>query len=1424
MSQTRLPPSIVLSAATPTQLVRVANRLSDALAARPDVDLADVAYTLQTGRRGLTFRHAAVLNEIAGAVAHLAALDETAAVQAFTPCPVAFAFPGQGTQYPGMTRWLYERLAVFRSEVDQACEVLVPELGLDLREMLYPDCHRMGDMEVELSQTRLTQPALFVVEYALARLWMAWGVVPAAMIGQSVGELVAATVAGVFERDDALRLVADRGRYIQSEPEGAMVAISTDLATAQRFTNAEVHVAVTNGPNLVVLGASLRALGGLLVALREAQIPACRLRSSHAFHTPNISGAKEAFGRAVRRAHAYKPSIPYVSNVTGEWATAKDATSPEYWVRQMVEPVRFDQGLRTLLNGQRVLLLEVGPGSTILGLARGAAALGTQALDLIPSLGSRADSRPGADMVASGLGSLWSRGATVDWRAVHMDESRRRVSLPTYPFERQRHWIDRTDHRPPHASAGPKKGGERLGFEDWFWVQKWSEHVPGPPNPATVGQWLVLGSETATGAAIVTELKRRGGSVTECSTEEINPTSSEAFQPVVDKIATDMPLRIIHTWGASPRHRGQVWSFFSLVALARALANRRGTAPVDITVLTIGMVSVTDHDRVDPMRALALGPVRVAPLELESVDARAIDISPQAPASVVVDVILSSGRESLLALREVVLAPRFEPLKANAPCEPPMRERGVYVVTGGFGGIGLSLARALARRWRPRLVLLTRSALSPACDPHVRRRLEQVEALEAQGAEVLVWRGDVADRSAVAAMAAAARDRFGTVDGVFHTAGVASGGLLAARDPKDMAPVLSPKVDGTLALAESFLAGPEPVRFLVLCSSHNSLLGRIGQVDYCSANAFLDAFAQIRGRRTLVQSINWGVWADVGMAVDTAVPDALREWRRGTLELGIQPQEGVRAFLEVLSSGCHQVVVSTTDFEAMRREHHRGERQRFREAMQRLSASKPPRRVVRNGHSSVAPQTPLETQLVRLWSDVLGVEHVRITDNFLDLGGHSLLATLLLARVRRELDIELSLRAFLEEPTIEGILRAAESAGPTSVGTSVTSPTDSAVTIAPARRRRMTLPIPQRRAGPSTQQRPVAPALSVMFFAAESTGENEVYGLLLEVARFADEHGFRSVWTPERHFNAFGGNYPSPSVISGALAIATKRVGLCAGSVISPLGNPLRIAEEWAVVDRLSGGRVGVSFGSGWHANDFVLAPEAYSRRKEVMFEHIELVRRLWRGESVRLPNGAGLEVDVRVHPRPAQAEVPIWVTGESAETFERAGRIGANVLTAMMHQDCEQLAERILLYRRSRESAGYAPDAGRITLMQHTFVTAHGIDARLQAAYRDYVRVNLTLQSANVRGQGVEQDTNVDETDLTALAEQAFARLATERGLVGSPEHCERRARELHHIGVDEIACLVDFLSDTELVRQGLPALDDLRERLQPAGERGMP
>ncbi|AGC43390.1 polyketide synthase type I [Myxococcus stipitatus DSM 14675] len=903
---------LVLSARSDAALEVMTSQLAEHLQKNPTLDLADVAYTLHSGRKVFDHRRYLVCRDTRDAASALATLSPDRVitrVQEPVNRPIVFMFPGQGSQHPGMASALYKAEAVFRQELDTCLGALKKRHDLDLRPLLLDASPDDAQAAKKLEQTALTQPALFAVEYATAKLLMSWGLQPESLIGHSVGEYVAACLAGVFSLDDALDLIALRGRLMQSLPTGAMLSVQLAERDLLPLLGQGLELAAANSTASCVVSGAEADIAALEKQLAAKDVLCRRLRTSHAFHSAMMEPILAPFRDAVAKVRRSAPTVKIISNLTGTWLTPAQAADPDYWAQHLRRAVRFADGVEELLKEPEAVLLEVGPGKALQSLARWHPRKqpGQSMQTTMPAPG---DATPGQEFLLRTLGNLWLLGVTTpDYFAA---ETRRREPLPTYPFERQRYWVDM---RAPSQGKRAQRGSleKRSDLASWFYLPVWKESAPLLSAAADARKglpWLVFSDRAGLGTRLAEKLRALGGDVVEvlqakafrrtsANTYELNPTRREDYDALLAELAADkrLPERIAHLFPittepgtASDDIVGR--SFYSLLFLAQSLGGQKFDKPPRVFSLTNGMQEVIGGDLTSPEQATVLGPTRVIPREYPNVQMRSVDVV-LPPAG-------SAQRERLVSLlageffaesNDVAVAYRngrrwvqgFEDVRLDdSPTNAvSLRQGGVYLITGGLGGMGLAFAEALASEAKAKLVLLNRTELPPRAewarwqeqhspDDATSRKIAAVQKLEARGAEVLVQAADVTNLEHMRAVVAEAQRRFGALHGVIHAAGVAGGGLIQLKTKDVAAKVLAPKVLGTQVLG-AVLEGVK-LDFLVACSSLTCVVGRFGQVDYTSANAFMDAFVRAYQARTGTHAvtINWGAWDEVGMAARPA--------------------------------------------------------------------------------------------------------------------------------------------------------------------------------------------------------------------------------------------------------------------------------------------------------------------------------------------------------------------------------------------------------------------------------------------------------------------------------------------------------------------------------------------------------------------------
>lgn len=1085
----------------------------------------DVAFTLQAGRERFEHRRVLVADTLDGL---RDPSDDTIEglmrrTDAVLDRPVDFLFAGVGEQYPGMVGELYSREPEFRATVDECAALLGDPLGPDLVRLLTAPRRQpqsagdslsallgrdaaddVDEAASELARTELAQPATFVAEYALARLVMSWGIPPATMLGYSVGEYVAACLAGVLSLPDALELVAFRARLIARLPAGAMLAVPLSprqlAARLGAIEDQGIDIAVVNGPEMTVVGGACEIVDDFAARLERSGLPGRKLATTHAFHTRMMRPvADELTAWCAAKLRPAAPERPYISNLTGELVTKDLVADPSYWARHMCSTVRFSDGLARLLTNSDPALLEIGPGQSLGAMARVHPDCSRDRWPLVvPTLPSAAESRPDDKVVTETVARLWLAGVDVDWDAYQTGRASRRIPLPTYPFQREEYWLEPAPARPAAAPAaeaiGAAAGEVRLDDvkraplpllteEKWLHTPVWRQTAP-RPGLLPAGRWLVLtddGAAEAVCAPLVRRLTEAGGSVVlvrpAASGEALQETDGEyrvrpgdtlQIRELMRRLRDEggLPERIVHLWtlglagGEEPVPSAEdvetalVYGTDTLVALATAAADV-GAEKWSLDVVTCSTRSVTGTERIRPELSTVSGPVRGIPLEYPEVSCRLIDIE-AVPSGAAADALaahiaaeLGDGeREPVVALRNARRwLPDYETLPDLAPVPGAVGTRGpradgVYLVTGGLGGIGLAMAERLARDCAgAKVVLFGRTGLPPRdtwqaalADPtageEVRRRLSGVLRLEQLGAEVAVVTGDVSVPEDAERAVRTALDRFGALHGVLHAAGLPGIGLMQFKTTADMRKVMAPKIGGTLAL-EQALDGV-PLDFLVLFSSITSATGGgPGQVDYSSANAFLDSYAeaaQARGalRRTL--TIGWGEWQwnawETGLAgYDAEVQEFFRTNRQ---KFGIDFDAGWRVLRRALAQEQPYVVANTQDFSEMERlsRHFTVALVGGRGPGLESSARHPRPDLVT---AFVPPSGETQQVIAEIWSDLLGLSELGVDDNFFDLGGSSLIGMEVMARIRRRLAIdELAPHVLYEAPTVARLARLLE--------------------------------------------------------------------------------------------------------------------------------------------------------------------------------------------------------------------------------------------------------------------------------------------------------------------------------------------------------------------------------------------------------------
>jgi acyl transferase domain-containing protein/acyl carrier protein len=1076
---------LMLSAKTSTALEQATVNLAAYFQQHPDANLADVAYTLQVGRRTFEHRRSVVCRDIADAIV---ALQDPRRVltsnQQVSERPVAFMFTGLGTQYVNMAAELYQGELVFREQVDRCCELLKPLLGLDLRDILYqaPENAQQSSNTLnlpqmlgreqqhsnaateKLNQTSLTQPAIFVIEYAIAQMWISWGIHPTAMIGYSIGEYVAATIAEVLSLEDALTLVARRAQMIQELPSGAMLAVPLSAAEVRPFLNENLSLSAINGAKLCVIAGDTNAVDELASHLSKAGLTCQRLQTSHAFHSYMMEPIAESFTALTKTVKLQPPKIPYVSNVTGTWITAAQATDPSYWTKHLCQTVNFADGVEQLWKKHNPILLEVGAGQTLSSLAQ--LCLGDRLTDkvILPSLRDAYNQQSDLAFLLNSIGQLWLSGVQLDWSTFYTHERRHRVPLPTYPFERQRYWIEPQKN----INLNSEVSTQKLDIADWFYIPAWKQaDLPSSFKSRKLSDqkqcWLIFVDSCGVGSQIVEQLERDHQDVIVVQIGEqfskineqqytLNPQNKDDYNALIQDICAfnKIPAFIAHLWNITPEQnissrlqdfdKIQELGFYSLLFLAQALGEQNLTNSLSICVISNNTQTLLGEEKLCPEKATVFGSCKVIPQEYTNINCRSIDITlPEVDTKQWQRMINQLLLEITTKTSEPTIAYRgnhrwiqyFEKLPiVEQKFATHLREAGVYIITGGLGKLGLTVAEYLAKAVQAKLVLIGLTKLPPKDeweqwlssyddDNPISIKLKKVQALEKLGAEVLTIEANVADLEQMQKMVNQVGDRFGKIHGVIHADDSASGSFIQTKSRETVSTVFEPKIKGTIVL-NTVLQDVKP-DFLILFSSISAITGGFSQVDYCAASNFLDTFAHdnYSKQSMLTISINWDMWQENNLQDELMAnygTEVLAKLQKFRAQYGINSQEGVQVLDHILSQTFPQVVVSTQNLK-YRIEHANDQ---FVKLLQNLENHAPQSTHQRPNLKTtyVAHSNEVEQRIADIFSDLLGINSVGIYDNFFDLGGNSLIGIQLISRLNQDFQIEISIHSLFKSPYV----------------------------------------------------------------------------------------------------------------------------------------------------------------------------------------------------------------------------------------------------------------------------------------------------------------------------------------------------------------------------------------------------------------------
>ncbi|HLP47043.1 MAG TPA: SDR family NAD(P)-dependent oxidoreductase [Candidatus Kapabacteria bacterium] len=965
---------LLFSAKSENSLAMMTENLAGFLKKNKDINLADVVYTLQTRRKKFKFRKYLVCRDVDEAIGALSNAKSDTNREYYSENDdkkIIFMFPGQGSQYINMGLDLYRSEEIFRREMDRGFAVIKSSIGFDIKNILYPAADNIEIARQEIENGWITPAIVFIFEYALAGLLTAWGIQPDAIIGHNSGEYAAACLSGVFSLEDALKIIVFKSKLMNELPAG--------------------------------------------VELNP-------------------------------------PQIPFISNTTGTWITGADSVNPAYWTNLLSETIRFDDGIKELLKEEQAIFIEVGPGNVLSGIISQHLEKkpGKSIINLVRNSNQNISD---VSFLMDKIGMLWLYGKSIDWLAYYSQELRHCVSLPAYAFEKQKYWIDAISLE---NLIHENKANKKQKIKDWFHITSWIPEPEFKSNRKKTADedklnWLIFLDDAPFGNMLCKELEQCGHQIMTVKTGQtfseigkdryiINPGNNEDYRHLFKRLNDSgvIPRKIVHLWGITGNEEnninnlsienGKDRGFYSLLFLTQAIELQNNNDKFEIIVVTNQMQKVIYDDSVVSIKSTVLGPVFVIPQEYTNIDCRSIDISvsnkfdgenEQLISRLINDFVGQSPLKITAYRHGRKWKPVYEKIYfENYPGTWTLKERGVYMITGGLGGVGLALAEEFARTCHARLVLTGRTGLpgkekwdnwlSAHDDQNtISQKIKKIRFLEDMGSEILYIESDVSNRESMLKVKQQAKEKFGTINGIIHTAGGTKGesiGLIRNLDRTKCEYQFKAKIEGVIVLDELFK--DEGLDFFILTSSMTSFLGGWEYAAYTAGNFFMDRFV-----------IEYNRWTSIDIDPINLYGDKNPEYSLTIDEL----YQTFRYILANIEKG--QILVCVADMMA-----------RIEKASQSLLLSSIKNAKSKNltpGEKStvffprpnlptpyVPPTDEIEAGIIEICRDLFGYDKIGIMDNFFDLGGNSLILIRFISEIQRKFEVKVHMHDIFDKTQI----------------------------------------------------------------------------------------------------------------------------------------------------------------------------------------------------------------------------------------------------------------------------------------------------------------------------------------------------------------------------------------------------------------------
>ncbi len=1015
--------------------------------------LANLAYTLQIGRAEFKYREALIVRSLSELIEQLESNLEKLSKKkqadfAIPESEVVFFFPGQGSQYQNMGYSLYQLEPVFKSAVDQCADTLLRYLKMDIRDILFSK--EKGELSSNdlINQTRYTQPALFCIEYALAKLWESWGIEPAVLIGHSFGEYVAAYIAGIFNLEDVLRLIVYRSELIDRLDSGVMLMLGLPSNRIEPFLNDELSLASISSPTVCVVSGSKKRIQWLekrlvsdnILDKRKMQI----LNTSHAFHSKMMQEIVPDFVDFLKKIEMKEPKVPIVSNVTGRFSQHTNMSTPEYWAEQLVGTIQFSKNIKTILESlENPLFMTLGPSRELSSLvnAHHSSHAGISYINTIRSVKEyELNKIDGARIAYQALAKIWLADKNICWENLASNQNAYRLVLPTYPFERKRYWPDSQAKR-----TVPAENSDTI--DDWFYKPTWQRMEPlnlttldGNIDDPTVC-WIIFYDEKLS-SQVLKYLNNFLDNVILVSIDEqyhrksdreytINPGIEEHYDILLKSILSSVfkKYHILDFWSydvtQSSTNLESILNkgFYHLFYLSKWFSNIASSQELHVVSVVSKLFSVFLEDTVCPVKAAILGASQVIPFELPNIKIKCVDVGVISTSDLmeISNQIIYETNSSMNVYDQNDIAYRqgyrwvrsfIKTKLSHSQKDNFLKRKGVYVIVGGLGGIGLEIAERFIVNYKLNVVLLSRKKLpqkelwgdwlqNHTSNDEYYKLIERLYSIQSRGENFNILDADVSSAVSMKKAVETISKKIGAIRGVIHAAGIPGAGLILNKSRSMVEDTLASKLQGAYVLSELFRK--IPLDFIMFFSSITSITGGIGQIDYCAANACLDSLPETNlfHKNTRVMVLNWNKWRDTGM---TNFPDKFIKnanlpalYQAVIDNNSISAEQGCELLFKAFSSRENHLIISKMNLSDYKN-------QLFSKAREIIKS--PSKGINKDILSSSKTTLDCFTSIIK---NILGVKFVNMEEDFFELGGHSLVALQLLEEIRQSFNVALSI-------------------------------------------------------------------------------------------------------------------------------------------------------------------------------------------------------------------------------------------------------------------------------------------------------------------------------------------------------------------------------------------------------------------------------